>query len=92
MLKMINKATISIAENGLHQFYDSFSAFQQSIIERDHLEPEDEDIQALTVDQLWRPMILVFYLWGVTIVICIEEIIAFKRKHWRNQLVSLVRT
>lgn len=89
MLKKINKATSSIAENGLHQFYDSFIAFQRNFIERDHLKQQDEDIQALTVEQLRRPMILVFFLWGVAIVIRIAEIIAIKWRHWRNHQIGI---
>lgn len=78
MMKKIDKATSSFVENGLRQFYESLVDFRQKLIDRVHLSQLDDDIQALTFEQLRRPMILVFCLWGITIIILILEIFISK--------------
>lgn len=44
----------------------------------------EEDDQALTMEQLKRPMILIVCLWGMSIMIWIAEIIIYRWKNRRN--------
>lgn len=71
-------------ESGLGQFYASFGAFGQKLVDRhDVIQRDDEDdVRALTVEQLQRPMILIFCLCGVAISLLIFEIIVFKWNQW----------
>lgn len=72
-------------ESGLAQFYQSFIAFQRKFIERVYLMPEEDDFDVLKMEQLIRPMTLIFYLWGIAIIVFIAEIII--RKFWiRNRI------
>lgn len=80
-LNKINKETSSIMANGLHQFYASYCDFKQKLIERAYLKQNDDDFQALTAQQLVRPLIFLCCLCGVATFIFIGEIVAFQWKH-----------
>lgn len=65
-------------ENGLHQFYGSLTAFQQKLRKPTDYKHEHEENAALTMEQLIRPMILVFYLWGLATAVFIAELVVYK--------------
>lgn len=81
-MKKIDKATSTMMQNGLHQFYTNFADFKQKFLVREYLSEKDDDLQALTAEQLKRPMILMSCLFGVAIVIWMAEIIIFR---WKNR-------
>lgn len=78
IIKRLDHATSSMVENGLHKFYLSLAIFKQKLIDRAYLEQIDDDSQALTIEQLKRPMIVLFYLWGTATIIFICEMTIFK--------------
>lgn len=80
----INGMTSSLMANGLLNFYNSFAIFKQKCIQGDLIE-ENDDHQALKMEQLKRPMILVFGLWAVATIIFVVEAITFKWKNRRNR-------
>lgn len=51
-------------ESGLAHFYSSLAKFQISLDY--HMSQEDDDIQALSIQQLKKPMILIFCLWAAS--------------------------
>lgn len=77
-LQTIDKATSSMMENGFYRFYISIASFTQQLIEREYLEQNEEEFQALTVDQLKRPLMLLFALFGVSVIVFIIEHIISK--------------
>lgn len=77
-IKKLDQTTSFMVENGIHKFYLSLAIFKQKLIDRAYLEQIDDDFQALTVEQLKRPMILLFYLWGMATIIFIAEMTIFK--------------
>lgn len=85
LIKNINKATSSMIESGLHSFYMSLNSFKQQFIERAYFSQTDDAFQALTTQQLKRPMILVFYLWATAVIVFIAEALVSKWNQWRNQ-------
>lgn len=82
LLNKIDKRTSAMMENGMHQFYTSFTNFLRKLFARQFARSDDDDSQALTMSQLKRPMIFIFGLWGVAIIVFIAEIIIFK---WKNR-------
>lgn len=78
MLKNIDKTTSLMMESGLHQLYTSMTDFKQKLVDRVYAIVESEDFRALTMEQLKRPLILLFCLWGVALIVFIAETIASK--------------
>lgn len=75
-------------ESGLYQFYTTLAAFKLKLMERSFWsddDDDDDDMQALTVQQLKRPMILLFCLWAVAKAIFIAEMIVSKFNKWLAQ-------
>lgn len=81
-IQKIDTMTNTIMENGLHQFFMSFCEFSRKVILSSYLDEADEEEQALTFEQLRRPMILVFSLWGIAATIFIAENMIFRWNHW----------
>lgn len=77
-IKKVDTLTSSIMENGLYQFFVRISDFKRKFILRDDSSDDDDDTEVLTIQQLKRPMILVFCLWSAAIFIFIAEIIVSK--------------
>lgn len=87
MLERIEKASSSMMENGLYQFFTSFVAFQRKLFEQSYNSKSDEDdMLPLTFEQLIRPLFLVFSLWGISIVIFAIEIMVYKWRNWNPYL------
>lgn len=63
-------------------FYRSLAKFQISLDY--HMSQEDDDIQALSIQQLKKPMILIFCLWGAASTLLIAESVVFKWNQWYN--------
>lgn len=84
-MKKFNGMTSSLMANGLYRFYDSFAIFTQKCIEADSNDgDDDDDDRALKMEQLRRPMMLVFGLWAVAVVLFVAEVIVKKWKSRRN--------
>lgn len=84
-MENIDEATNLMIESGLHQFYTSFTDFKRKLTERhDVIKPDEDgdDVQAMTLEQLRRPMILTLCLCGVAAVILIVEILVVKWIQW----------
>lgn len=67
--------------NGLHKFYTSLADFNQKLIGRVYSNGDEDELKALTMEQLRKPMILIICLWGVATTIFLIEMILFK---WNN--------
>lgn len=89
MLKKIDRATGSMMENGLHEFYTSLASFKMKLILRIYSMVEHEDFRALSVEQLKRPLILLFCLSAAAMIIFIAEIIISK---WKSGNQRPIRT
>lgn len=84
MLKKVDKATSSMAENGLHRFYTSLSDFRQQLLNRNQLIREEEEaIHALTLQQIQKITFYLFLYWCISAIAFIAEIIISKWKKWR---------
>lgn len=95
LLTRINKFTSSVMQSGINRFYVSYTRFKRNILERAYLDDENDNFHALTADQLKRPMILVFCLWGVALIVFIAEIAVSKyrnrnRRHWVLFFFSII--
>lgn len=87
-IEKVDGMTSSLAESGLYTFFVSFSEFSRKFVERPYLNRdvgEEDDVQVLTVEQLQRPMILIFFLWALAVIIFIAEVIWIKLKNWFNR-------
>lgn len=86
MLNSIDKKSSAMMASGLHQLYIKYGEFVSEMHSKiEHREDENDDEQALTMDQIKRPLILVFYLWGITLVVFIIENLVYyikKRSRW----------
>lgn len=84
--QIIDQSTSSIMENGLYRFYASLNAFRRKLIYRNSTPIEDDfSDRALAMEQLIRPMMFVFYLWGLSVIAFVAELIVSK---WRNMLIN----
>lgn len=86
--KRIDEATSSLMESGLHQFFTSYAHFRDDLHLREFNGQQDDDDdyeQALTIEQLIRPMKLIFCLWGVALTIFTVEIVVFKWNQLRRR-------
>lgn len=91
----INRKTNFIMENGLEEFFSSFSSFSENLQnnmspldedgDRDYYDDDDDadDIQALTVENLRGPMIMVLCLSAFSCFIFLIEILVFELKKRR---------
>lgn len=85
MLKKIDRTTSAMMENGLNQFFSAFTEFKRKLVARANLNIADEDdFQALSIDQLKKPVILMVGFCGIAVIIFIVEVIIFKVKQ-RNR-------
>lgn len=84
VFKKIDQATSLMMESGLYQFYTSLAAFKQKFVEQTYSNQDDDDdnLQALTMQQLKRPMFLLFSLWAVAKAIFIAEMLVAKFNDW----------
>lgn len=60
MLKEIDEVTVSMMESGLIQLYKSLAIFEQKLIDRAFTITDVDNFRALTMEQLERPLILLF--------------------------------
>lgn len=83
-LKKINKVTSTMMTNGLYQFYTSFAEFKQHFMfqEWSCQAIDDVDFHAFTLNQLRRPMLVIFGLWALATICFIVEHIVYKIMYW----------
>lgn len=67
-------------ESGFYQFYISLADFMEKFVQRAEEMYLDDDFQALSMDQLRRPMIIFISLYAMAIIVFILEIIVVKLK------------
>lgn len=70
-------------ENGLFQFYTSLASFKQKFIERTY--QDENDVQALSMNELKRPMKLFLGLCAFSTFIFLFELTISNWNNWRNQ-------
>lgn len=78
LMEKIDKTKSSMMENGLYQFYLDFAAYRQKLNRRIPTNQEDDDLQALTMEQLERPLVRILCIWSVAMIIFILEFIKMK--------------
>lgn len=91
-LRKIDRATSSMMSSGLYEFYTSYAEFKRRIMKpwcvgpcpRHTHDSDDDDLQVLTMEQLRRPMMLIFGLWALAAVIFVIEYIISKVNNWRS--------
>lgn len=76
-------------ESGLYRFYESFTTFLTKLRGYQFLNYENDDPRALTMKQLWGPLILCACLLGFATIMLVIEIIVFKYNQRRNQPPNL---
>lgn len=81
VLRKIDETTYSMMEHGFYQFYLSLAEFKEKFVQRVEQMHLDDDFSALSMDQLQRPLKILFCLWGLAAVILVLEIIVSKWKH-----------
>lgn len=102
IIQRINRATASIIENGLANFYKSladslenrvFNSFNTRIGFGFKEMQDDDVVIALTIDQLKVPMIINSILLALASVLLVIEIIVYRVNKWRNRRqTSIQRT
>lgn len=90
MLNKINKATSLITENGLSQFYLSTGVFKEKLAVRNIQNGERAAFQALKLEQLKLPLILISCLLGVALGLLFVEIIIYKRRNQTKMRIIYV--
>lgn len=74
--KRMDISTSWMIESGIRSFYVSFSEYLMEIIARmQNIQQINEVDAVLTMEQLWRPLKLVFYLLGLAFIVFIVEIL-----------------
>lgn len=84
----IDMTTNSMMENGLHQFYKSFSTFLMDLIENRNFNQDNNDednIQALTMEQLKIPLIIFIVLLGLSSIVFVIEVIVYHFNRLRSR-------
>lgn len=85
----IDTATRSMMESGLYAFYNSLTQFRLEMNRQVHSkrgdDEDNDDIKALTIEQLMRPMMIIFCLWGASVALFIVEHFVFRWNQWRNR-------
>lgn len=80
MLKEIDNVTVSMMESGLIHLYRSLATFKQKLVDRAFTIANVDNFRALTMEQLNRPLVLLFCLWGAAMIVFVIETIIFKWK------------
>lgn len=90
--KRIDKLSLSSMENGLVQFFFAYYTYYVVLNARSELQRlhknDDDDLHALTMNQMMRPFYFVVSLWIASIVGFVAEIVVFKwnaRRQKRSQ-------
>lgn len=95
VIDKINQLTMSMVEHGFDYFYDSINEFSQKrLIEKLKIvhfhmrgkknEEDDQDLQPVTVEQLWPVIYIILSLNGIATIIFVAEILYSKWQNWRN--------
>lgn len=74
----IDRATSAMMENGLHQFYKSFTAYLTEMRAQKLKRTEDDELHALTIDDLKGPLIFCSYLLSFILFVFFIEVIIRK--------------
>lgn len=86
MIQRINKATASMFENGICNFYRSFASFWEKVVDEKLFRVyDDKGFVALTIDQLKIPLIIHFSLLGLASVQFAIEIIVHRVTNLRKR-------
>lgn len=90
MIQKIDSKTSSIMENGLHQFYHSFSTYLLELKGSRFLEQdEEEDTSTLNMQQIIRPLIHHFGLLAICLGFLLIEFIIHRRQQIFRRLPCL---
>lgn len=85
----INKVSISIMENGLHEWYVAYYKYvYDMVLSRQHNISNNanfDDLHSLTMDQMIRPFYFCIGFVILTIFVFIGELIIFKWKTRRDR-------
>lgn len=87
--RKINKATISMIENGLHKFYRSFGQFLIRLYGRKVFDHKNDELPLLTMRHMIVPFTMLSGLLGVSFIVLFIEIIVFnwnKRRSLRAKV------
>lgn len=82
----IDKVTSSVMENGLYEYFNSRYRFKKDIelgfpsARQHNSEVDDDDLHALNMGQMIRPLYIVIGLLILSILVFVGEIIVFKWK------------
>lgn len=69
----IDKSTISMTENGLFEFYESFTEFMTRVHVEKILNATDEEPRALVIDDLRSPLTVCSYFIGFAVLVFLIE-------------------
>lgn len=73
-------------QSGLHRFYTSLADYDRKLSREEYLsakKDDEDDLQALTMEQFKRPLMLLLSLCAIVVVIFIGEILVFKWNNWQ---------
>lgn len=91
-MKKMDRISNSMAENGLYQFYNSYTAFQKTHYKDSAFQNviidaynQVEDITPLTFQHFKRVVVFILFLHAVAFVIFLAEILIFSWKKWRDR-------
>ena len=87
-IQKVNRITRSMMENGMYEFYNSYTHFQSKLHGHSKFIPEadDDDITPLTFQQMRRFMVFTLSLYGIAVLLFVcAEFFVFKWKNWRDR-------
>ena len=90
MVQTIDKATISMKENGLHSFYESFGSFLTQIHRKKRFSLDD--YIPMKLNQIWVLLLFIVRDLCCAFLAFFVELIVYRYKQFRNRrIVSIPR-
>lgn len=95
VIEMVDKVTSRMTENGLHHFYESLREFWKMMNYKMGGYDDDDDennITPIIMAQFKRAMKLIWFLYALSPLVLLLEIIVFKWNKWRRQRKQSILT
>lgn len=92
MIDKIETTRSAIRESGFQHFYESFASFLSGFYGGSFSSLDEDDLQALTVEQLMNALLLCLMLFVLAFILLLIEIIIYKFNIWKNRRVAQHRS
>lgn len=86
VFEKIDRATSFMMQSGLYRFYNSLAEYDWKLSGQENSSARKNDgdeLQAVTMEQFKRPLMLLLSVWGIVVAIFIGEILVSKWNNWQ---------